>query len=286
MKFSARTNAAFFLLATGGLNFAQATGGIRGGGQNTELGDDVDINDILRSPTAEESSDSSSDSTGVLLGANDIPIPLAGVAPRIDGDDETHSTQGTHASMAARHQHTASAPTHKKKQRRVMIKYKTGSKSQLASRIAIADNRQRAAGYPAVIRDLDFDEMDTIVITADSKTIAELENDPDIESVEDDAVVYPSSMQYDDDDDDAEGGSRSNHHDNNTKKKQKNPKNHLDLHHAGTHTNRNLAEWLPWGVSDVQAPQMWAAGHKGQGVRCVSLILALITTTLISSHRI
>lgn len=218
MKFSSAIFS--FFLVTGSLGSACATG-VRGG----NAGDDVDSSPVHESEEVPEASN--------LLSAIPPVLHTADQLRDVRSDKDHRETLMTNQDM--------SLIPHKE-ERRVIIKYKAGSKEQVMARMAVADSRQRAAGNPAMRTAFDFDEMDTLVVTANMDTLADLNNDPGVEYMEEDFRMHLMGNGVD-----------SQHSSN-----------------LGATKHRNLAEWRTWGVTEVNAPQVWEAGFKGQGVKvCV-----------------
>jgi len=114
--------------------------------------------------------------------------------------------------------------------KRVIIKYKTNSKSAFRAKVKASVT----AGSAAL--EYDFDQFDSVVLTIPQARLDNLKQDAldMIESIEDDPIREPIFDSVQDT---------------------------LDHHH------RNLAQVAPYGVTMVQAPLMWEKGFTGTGVK-------------------
>lgn len=125
--------------------------------------------------------------------------------------------------------------------RRVVVRYKKGCKSDTMA-VMKAASKRRAAGEPEIKIAYDFDELNTFVVTGTKDEIAMLESNSDVESVEDDQLRFPMAI----------------------------PGSNLDLTNLSPNGSRELVQSRPYGVDLVQAPELWAQGATGQGVKvCV-----------------
>lgn len=125
--------------------------------------------------------------------------------------------------------------------RRVIIRYKTGQKKETINAMTRA-SKQRAAGEPEIQVAYDFDDLNAFVVSAMEDEIAVLVNSPEVEAIEDDPIRFPMSIE----------GSNA------------------DLTEFFANGSRQLQETTPVGIDLVQAPDVWAQGVTGKGVKvCV-----------------
>mmetsp|Transcript_6562 Transcript_6562/g.8537 ORF Transcript_6562/g.8537 Transcript_6562/m.8537 type:complete len:703 (-) Transcript_6562:138-2246(-) len=122
--------------------------------------------------------------------------------------------------------------------RRVIIKYKSGHKANLMDTLVVAERNIRTAGLPDMRVNLDLEELDSLVVTAEPALVEALQHSPEVEYIEEDPIRFPLSSSIND--------------------------------HASSKEHRLLQESIPYGVNLVQAPEVWARGFTGEGVKvCV-----------------
>ena len=126
------------------------------------------------------------------------------------------------------------------KKRRVFLKYKHGHKTDTVGIMSVADKHQEELGKPTLTVNYDFEDMDTMVVTATEEELDEIFQSNDLlEGVEEDPIreMIPTIPEEDNEEDSE---------------------------------RRKLSQSIPWGLSMIDAIRVHAANIKGQAVKvCV-----------------
>lgn len=126
--------------------------------------------------------------------------------------------------------------------------------------MVLAERKRSSENSPKMQVIYEFDELDSLVVTADPLVIDALAANPEVDSVEDDPLRYPFT----------ERRTRSQGQDRLVDSVGSNSSNNNSTVEDTASSPRRLAESIPYGVNLVQAPDVWALGSTGEGVKvCV-----------------